>query len=103
MLPIDDIPLMSIFWSDVDTRPLGGGFVWYQHTTDIGLRGKALADIRKAYPAVSSIDYLFIATWDHVGYFPSGTDRVGDTHYRYRYAMACSFICHNLSFLNPSS
>ena len=57
---------MSVFWSDVDTRELDGGVVWYRQTTDDILRQKALADIQRAYPAVSSIDYLFIATWDHV-------------------------------------
>ena len=55
---------MSVFWSDVDT--VCGGVVWYRQTTDAILHQKALADIQRVYPAVSSIDYLFIATWDHV-------------------------------------
>ena len=64
------VPLMSVFWSAVHTQ-WGGGVVWYRQTTDDILRQKALADIQRAYPAVSSIDYLFIATWDHVGYLRS--------------------------------
>ena len=55
---------MSVFWSFIVTRP--GGVVWYRQTTNATLHQKALADIQRAYPAVSSIDYLFIATWDHV-------------------------------------
>ena len=67
---------MSVFWSDVDTSQEDGGAVWYRQATDDILRQKALADVQRAYPAVSSIDYLFIATWDHVHYYLSSTDRV---------------------------
>ena len=67
---------MSVFWGDVDTTPFDGGFVWYRTTTDSAQTLKALIDIQRGYPSVSDIDYLLIATWDHVGYYQDGTDRV---------------------------
>ena len=50
--------------------------MWYRQTTNATLHQKALADIQRAYPAVSSIDYLFIATWDHVHHYRSRSDKV---------------------------
>ena len=65
-----------MFWADVDTRPDDGGFVWYRTTDAPDLIERALKDIQSAYQSVIDIDYLFIATWDHVGYFPLLTDKV---------------------------
>ena len=70
------VPLMSVFWSDVDTSSEDGGVVWYRQTTGAVLHQKALADIQKAYPAVFSINYLFIATWDHVHSISYSPDKV---------------------------
>ena len=75
-LPIDDVFLAAVFWADVDTRPEEGGFVWYRITTSPDLLQRALRDIQRAFPTVSDLDYLFIATWDHVGYYPEQTDKV---------------------------
>ena len=71
-----DIPLIAVFWGDVDTRPPNGGFVWYRNTTSEDLLQQALNDIRGAYPLATDINYLFIATWDHVGYHNLRTDKV---------------------------
>ena len=74
-LPLD-IPLIAVFWGDVDTTTSDGGFVWYRNTTSEDLLQRALKDIQEAYPLATDINYLFIATWDHVGYFRQKTDKV---------------------------
>ena len=77
MLPRNGFPLMAVFWGDVDTQVPGPrGSVCFQRTNDSDLVQKALADIQRAHPTLSSIDYLFITTWDHVGYYDNGTDKV---------------------------
>ena len=75
-LPVLDVFLVAMFWADVDTRPEDGGLVWYRITTSPDLLQRALSDIQKTYPTVSDLDYLFIATWDHIGYFNGMTDKV---------------------------
>ena len=65
-----------MFWADADTRPDDGGFVWYRITNSSDLTERALKDIRNAHPRVADIDYLLIATWDHIGYYFRQTDKV---------------------------
>lgn len=75
-----EIPLIAVLWADVDTTLDDGGFVWYRITTSQNLLQRAVKDIQGAYPSLSDkIDYLFIATWDHVGYFLHQTDKVNIT------------------------
>ena len=64
------------FWGDVDTR--GTGTVWYRETTDTSLLLQARNEIRAAFVDQMSFEpeTLFIATWDHVGYFYRHTDLV---------------------------
>ena len=66
---------MPIFWGDVDIQH--GGTICYQKTNDPELLQKALTDIQRAYPTVTNIDNLFIATWDHVSYYRNRSDEVG--------------------------
>ena len=54
--------LIAVFWSDADN----GGNVSFRETNNAFLRQQALEDVQRAYPAVSNIDYLFIATWYQV-------------------------------------
>ena len=75
-LPFDIIPLIAVFWADVDTRTNNSGFVWYQITTSPDLLQRALKNIQSAYSSVLAVDYLLIATWDHVGYYRFETDKV---------------------------
>eukprot|EP00731_Ephydatia_muelleri_P016460 Em0009g884a len=55
--PIPTYPLVAIYQADVDTT------------------AKATNDIRALTGTSISIQWLFIATWDHVGYCCSGTDK----------------------------
>ena len=77
MLPFE-IPLITVLWADVDTSPPNGGCVWYRITNSSDLLQRARQDIQRAYAFANQIeiDYLLIATWDHVGYFPLQNDKV---------------------------
>ena len=70
--------LLSPYWGDVDTRSSNGGFVYYRQSTDSILLTKARNQVRTLFPAFanSTPTFLFIATWDHVGYFTHHTDKV---------------------------
>ena len=74
--PILNDPLIAIYWADADTRPDDGGYIWYRVTTYPAILQQALNDIQLAYSAVSYINYILIATWDHVGYYLRRTDKV---------------------------
>ena len=71
-----DLQLIAPYWADVDTR--GTGTVWYRETTEQALLDRAASDIQAAFISQGSFapTYLFIATWDHVGYFDSQTNLV---------------------------
>ncbi|KAL5481924.1 hypothetical protein EMCRGX_G022199 [Ephydatia muelleri] len=71
--PISTYPVVAIYQADVDTR--GTGSVWYRTTADSTLRAKASNDIRSLTGTIVSPQWLFIATWDHVGYYSYGTDK----------------------------
>jgi VCBS repeat-containing protein len=47
------VPIIAAFWADVDTR--GTGHVYYD---------------------LDPVDGIFTVTWDHVGYYSNGTDKV---------------------------
>ena len=71
--PIPSIPVVAAYHADVDTR--ANGSVWYRSTRDPTLLAKAADDIQSLYGTFSP-QWLFIATWDHVGYFNKKTDKV---------------------------
>jgi len=72
----NDLALIAVYWADVDTR--GTGHVWYRATTDTALRNEARELIRSGFinQMTFNPDYLFIATWDSVGYYNQRTDKV---------------------------
>ena len=65
------LPSIMPYYADVDTRPEDGGYVWYRLTNSSEMIQRAVTDISKAYPSLTSI-----ATWDHVGYYKMKTDKV---------------------------
>ena len=81
-IPIPGIgvpPFLSPYWADVDTRPIDGGFVYYRNSTDQALLDQASNHIRAVFPNTFSTftsTWLFIATWDGVGYYSLNTDKV---------------------------
>ena len=63
------------YWADVDIT--GTGNIGYRETRNPDLLQRANNDIRRAFSTIRfSSEYLFIATWDHVGYYSSRTDKV---------------------------
>ena len=72
-----NLQLIAPYWADVDTR--GTGSVWYRQTTDTWLLARARDEIQAAFINQASFNptSLFIATWDHVGYYSRHTDKVG--------------------------
>ena len=69
--------IIAPYWDNVDTR--GTGEIFYRQTADPGLLAKTSNTIRGALPTLSQnavITNLFIVTWDAVGYYPRGTDKV---------------------------
>ncbi|KAL5508939.1 hypothetical protein EMCRGX_G004208 [Ephydatia muelleri] len=71
--PITTYPVVAIYQADVDTR--GTGRVWYRTTRNATLLAKAANDIHSLTGTSVSLQWLFIATWDHVGYYSYGTDK----------------------------
>ena len=71
-----DLELIAPYWADVDTR--GTGTVWYRETTEPVLLDRAASDILAAFISQGSFTptYLFIATWDRVGFFSQQTGLV---------------------------
>jgi len=74
--------LIAVYWTDVDTTPEGSGTVWYRETADATLLHRFRDEIRFAFPNQRIFDpiSLFIATWDHVGYFYRQFDKVMSTN-----------------------
>ena len=78
--PITGSPMLTPYWGDVDTR--GTGEVRYRQTNDSVLLSMARDDVLMVYSTFTFFNptSLFIATWDHVGYFENGTDLVSYMH-----------------------
>ena len=72
--------IIAPYWADVDTR--GTGRIWYRETMDETLLTQARNEIRGSF--ISQMGFqptmLFIATWDHVGYYSRHTDLVSSHH-----------------------
>ena len=71
-------PLIAPYWADVDTTPAGGGLVWYRVSTSQADRDRARNDIRAVFQEAARFTptVVFIATWDHVGYYIDHIDKV---------------------------
>ena len=74
--PTSDI-IIAPFWGDVDNRN-GAGTISYGVTRDSSLLERAKNLIREAFPDLSIFEpeYIFVATWDSVGYFNMQRDLV---------------------------
>ena len=88
--PLPDGKLIAPFWADVDTS--GTGVVWYRSTTEAALLERFMTEPQIQDGFTPS--YLFIATWDHVGYFSSNVDKVSENNYLYLISLDSSKLCH---------
>ena len=68
--------IIAPYWGDVDTR--GTGQIFYRQTTDITLLDRVSRQLQATYSLSLNVTItnLFIATWDAVGYYYMGTDKV---------------------------
>ena len=68
--------IIAPYWADADTR--GTGDIYYRQSADNSLLVRATEQIRAAFPDSQDllISNLLIATWNRVGYYPKGTDKV---------------------------
>jgi len=66
--------IIAPFWADVDTT--GTGTVYYRETSDPSLLSRAANEIQGTVATSFTPSYLFIATWDAVGYYMNRTDKV---------------------------
>ena len=64
------------YWYDVDTR--GTGEIYYRQTTNSTLLARAAKEIKAAFSTSQNVNItnLFIVTWNAVGYYSRGTDKV---------------------------
>ena len=75
-LPVNENRFIAPYWSDTDI--LGTGQVYYRQTKDSDLLSRATDEIQRAFPFSQNLNItnLVIATWDAVGYYYRGTDKV---------------------------
>ena len=82
------------YWADVDTRPLDGGTVWYREERDSDMLVIAKEDVEWAFPGTGfQPKWLFIATWENVGYYNQKTNKVSE--YQSCYIAIGSVIHYN--------
>uniref|UniRef100_UPI00398E4BCD alpha-tectorin-like n=1 Tax=Pristiophorus japonicus TaxID=55135 RepID=UPI00398E4BCD len=71
----DDRAFIAPFWADVDNNR--GGEVYYRETRDAVLLQRATADVNRYTPGLKfQARWIFVATWDRVGYFGSRSTKV---------------------------
>ena len=75
-LPVNGARFIAPYWADTDLR--GIGQVYYRQTNDPALLARATNDIQRAYRLSRNVivTNLVIVTWDAVGYYNFGTDKV---------------------------
>ena len=75
-LPVNGARFITPYWADTDLR--GTGQVYYRQTKDPVLLARATNDIQRAYRLSRNliVTNLVIVTWDTVGYYDFGTDKV---------------------------
>ncbi|XP_037234859.1 sushi, nidogen and EGF-like domain-containing protein 1 [Falco biarmicus] len=73
----DGRPFVTPYWADVDN--VKGGDIYYRESTDPALLARATKDINQYFPKIPyTATWVFVATWDHVAYYGS-TSNKGNT------------------------
>nr|CAD7429102.1 unnamed protein product [Timema monikensis] len=77
-----DYPVIAPLYTNVDTR--GSGTVYYRETQDPSLLERASDAVRESFSSAADFTAtsLFIATWDNVGYYNRGSDKVQSEAHR---------------------
>ena len=80
-LPFNPAGFITPYWAEVDLW--GAGQIYYRQTKNPVLLARATYEIQKVFPLpypfsqYLTVTNLFIVTWDAVGYYSRGTDKVG--------------------------
>ncbi|XP_040977901.1 IgGFc-binding protein-like [Aquila chrysaetos chrysaetos] len=70
----DGRTFVAPYWGDVDN--VRGGDVFYRETTDPTLLARVTKDINQYFPKIRyAATWAFVATWDHVAYYGSTTNK----------------------------
>ncbi|XP_053908627.1 sushi, nidogen and EGF-like domain-containing protein 1 isoform X2 [Cuculus canorus] len=70
----DGRPFVAPYWADVDN--VLGGEVFYRETTQEALLERVTENINRYFPTVPfAAAWAFVATWDHVAYYGSNTNK----------------------------
>ncbi|NXW25826.1 TECTA protein, partial [Circaetus pectoralis] len=70
----DGRTFVAPYWGDVDN--VRGGDVFYRETTDPTLLARVTKDINQYFPKIPyTATWAFVATWDHVAYYGSTTNK----------------------------
>ena len=82
------LELIAPYWADVDIRPSQAGNVLYRETSDPERLSRARSDIMRDPRLFPEVDFstflptsIFVATWDHVGYYNVVFDKVNITNH----------------------
>ena len=80
LLPLNGSKFIAPYWSDVDLR--GTGEIYYRQTKNPTLLARATEHIKANFPLSQNviITNLLIVTWDAVGYYSLGTNKVTLLH-----------------------
>ena len=75
-LPLNGSRFIAPYWADTDNR--GIGEIYYRQTRNPVLLARATNEIQRAFPLHQDviITNLVIVTWDEVGYYNNGTNKV---------------------------
>ena len=64
------VPMIAPYFADADTRGRRSGMIYFRGTDDAAMLYRAKTDVEYTYAGVSfTPNYLFIATWDKVGFY----------------------------------
>ena len=76
-LPVRGKSFIAPYWADFDLTAAGN--VFYRQTRNPVLLARATNEIQAVFPMSQNVFVinLFIVTWDAVGYYSNGTDKVG--------------------------
>ena len=83
--------IIAPLWSPVNTRR-GSGTIWYREATEQADLNRAQQEIRDIFPEARNFvaRLVFIATWDHVGYY---------SYYYYYYSEVSSSLVYVSSLI----
>ena len=87
--------LIATYWADADTT--SGGDVLYRESSDPYLLSQAASEVRSAFieQAMFNATWMFIATWNNVGFFGAHGIGVQKVRCVYIFGYMQCYFCKN--------